>query len=57
MKPKEKRGVMEVSTWILLGLTLLALGVAFLSGRLAGEGVSAGREAWSTAARGTIATG
>lgn len=35
--------MMEASTWILLGLTLLALGVAFLRGpSVAGEGVLSG---------------
>jgi uncharacterized membrane protein YraQ (UPF0718 family) len=43
MKRKEKRGVMDVSTWILLGLTLIALAVAFARGpTLAADGVSSG---------------
>jgi uncharacterized membrane protein YraQ (UPF0718 family) len=43
MKPKEKRRAMEVSTWILLGLTLLALAFAFARGpSVAGAGVLAG---------------
>jgi uncharacterized membrane protein YraQ (UPF0718 family) len=43
MKPKEKRRAMDVSTWILLGLTLLALAFALARGpSVAGAGVVAG---------------
>jgi uncharacterized membrane protein YraQ (UPF0718 family) len=43
MKPKEKRRVMEASTWILLGLTLLALAFAFARApSVAGAGMLAG---------------
>lgn len=43
MKPKEKRRLIDLSTWILLSLTLVALAVAFTrSPSLAGDGALAG---------------
>lgn len=43
MKPKERRGVIDLSTLILLGLTIAALAVAFArSPSLAGDGAVAG---------------